>query len=64
MYELHRTTKIVSSILYREIMDKAKEEANKSMFLGGRKNWNEEDHDIFSKTFFQLMRTHAGYVIK
>lgn len=64
MYELHKTTKVIGSELYKNIMATAKEEANKSMMMSGRKVWNEEDHDLFTKTFFSLMKTHAGYVKK
>lgn len=64
MYETSKTLKEVSPLLYRKIMDTAKDEANKYMNIWGRKSWDEDDHDLFTKTFFALLKTHAGYDIK
>lgn len=61
MYELHKTTKIVGTQLYRRIIEAAKEQANINMNISARKVWNEEDHDLFTRTFFKLMKTHAQY---
>jgi len=64
VYKTSSCLKEVSPSLYRKILDTAKEEANKQMNYGLRKTWNEQDHELFTKTFFALMKTHAGYEIR
>ena len=64
MYETARLNRNVGTPLYNRIMDAAKTEANKQMNYGLRKTWNEADHELFTRTFFQLMKTHAGYEVK
>lgn len=63
MYKTERCTKVVGTPLYNRIMEAAKTEANKQMNYGMRKSWNEDDHELFTSTFFKLMKTHAGYEV-
>ena len=56
-------TSIKSSTLYKQATESAKQLANKNMVKCGRKNWNEEDYEVFQKSFFMLLKTHAGYEV-
>lgn len=55
--------KSASRQLYRSVTDGAKDAANKNMIRNGRKSWNEEDHDVFTKEFFKSMKVKAGYEV-
>lgn len=64
MYETARLRDSSEATLYRRIMDASKDAANHQMNCCMRKSWNEDDHELFTKTFYGLMKKYAGYEVR